>query len=209
MWYIMVNGQQYGPITKNELLQRGLTKDSMVWCEGMGNWEVAGNVPELMDIIPSAGAAPYNSQAGYGPQYNAESNKYGQPNQYGGQPNQYGGQPNYGNSGATQPINPGYGQQPYGQAPYGQQPYQNGYGGCATDKSKTTAGLFALLLGGLGVHYFYCGKVAGGFICLLLVLFTCGLWDIIILVQGIMMLTMSQQEFEAKYVCNDKTFPLF
>jgi len=79
----------------------------------------------------------------------------------------------------------------------------------SSGKSNVAAGIFALLLGGLGVQYFYCGKVGGGFICILLTLVTCGVWDIISLVQGIMMLCMSQEDFDRKYVLTDKTFPLF
>ena len=57
--------------------------------------------------------------------------------------------------------------------------------------------------------YFYVGKVAGGFICLLLSVITCGIWNIVTLIQGILMLTMSQADFEKKYVLNNSTFPLF
>lgn len=76
-------------------------------------------------------------------------------------------------------------------------------------KSKVTAGVLAILLGGLGIQYFYLGKVGGGFITILLTLVTCGIWEIITFVQGILMLTMSQQEFDRKFVNTDKTFPLF
>ena len=36
-----------------------------------------------------------------------------------------------------------------------------------------------------------------------------GLWGIITLIQGIMMLTMSQEEFEHKYVLSPSKFPIF
>ena len=70
-------------------------------------------------------------------------------------------------------------------------------------------GVLAIVLGTLGVHYFYLGKIGGGIICLLLSIVTCGLWGIVTLIQGIMMLTMSQAEFERKYVLSTSTFPLF
>lgn len=78
-----------------------------------------------------------------------------------------------------------------------------------TDKDKITAGVLALLLGSLGVHYFYLGKTTAGILTILLTIVTCGLWGIIPFVQGILMLTMTQQEFERKYVNNPATFPLF
>lgn len=64
-------------------------------------------------------------------------------------------------------------------------------------KDKTTAGILALLLGGLGIHKFYLGKGIQG----LLYLIFC--WTfipaIIALIEGIMYLTMSQAEFDRKY----------
>ena len=76
-------------------------------------------------------------------------------------------------------------------------------------KSRGVAGLLAILLVGWGVHYFYLGKVGGGFLCILLSIITCGFWNIIVLIQGIMMLVMSQDEFERKYVNTSSAFPLF
>ena len=87
---------------------------------------------------------------------------------------------------------------------------QNTYNGePASGKNKTTAGILALLLGGLGIQYFYLGKVGGGFITILLTLVTCGIWEILTFVQGILMLTMSQEDFDRKYVYSTSTVPLF
>lgn len=91
------------------------------------------------------------------------------------------------------------------QAP--QTPYPNSY--MPNEKSKVAAGVLAILLGGLGVQYFYLGKIGGGFITILLTIVTCGLWEILTFVQGILMLTMSDQDFYNKYVYTDKTLPLF
>lgn len=151
-----------------------------------------------------------------------------QPPQFGQQPQQpYGQQPQqpYG----QQPQQPQYGQQPqqpygqpqYGQPQYGQPQYAYGNGQMPpagevgpfetgpSGKSRGIAGLLAILIGTLGVHYFYLGKTGGGFLCILLSCVTCGLWGVLTLIQGIVMLTMKQDEFERKYVLNDKTFPLF
>lgn len=82
--------------------------------------------------------------------------------------------------------------------------------GCATcDKDKTTAGLLALLIGWLGIQYFYLGKTTAGVLTILLTIVTCSLWSVVTFVQGIMMLVMSQQDFERKYVYTDSKFPLF
>lgn len=76
-------------------------------------------------------------------------------------------------------------------------------------KDKVTAGLLAIFLGYLGIHYFYIGKTSAGLITILLSLCTCGAWSIITLIQGIVMLTMADEVFDAKYVSNDITFPVF
>lgn len=107
-------------------------------------------------------------------------------------------------------------QQPYGNTgqqanyAYGPQPMQPGvFDVGPSGKSRGIAGLLAILLNGLGVHYFYSGKIAGGFICIGLSIITCGLWSIIALIQGIMLLTMTQEEYENKWINSYSTFPLF
>lgn len=62
---------------------------------------------------------------------------------------------------------------------------------------KTTAGILALLLGGLGVHKFYLGRHGQGILYLLF----CWTWipAVFGLIEGILYLTMSPQEFDYKY----------
>ncbi|MBP5562039.1 MAG: NINE protein [Muribaculaceae bacterium] len=104
-------------------------------------------------------------------------------------------------------------QQPYQQQQFYQQP-QYAYGQqsgnvAPSGKDHIVAGILCLLLGGLGIHYFYCGKAGAGVICLLLTFISCGIWGVLLLIQGIMMLTMSQEEFDRKYVYSTSSFPLF
>ena len=74
---------------------------------------------------------------------------------------------------------------------------------------KIICGILAILVGSLGVHYFVMGKVAGGFITILLSVVTCGLWSIVMLIQGIMILCMSNEDFKRKYLDSTSTLPLF
>ena len=76
-------------------------------------------------------------------------------------------------------------------------------------KDKTIAGIFAILLGSLGIHYFYLGKITAGILTIVLSVCTCGIWSLLMFIQGIMMLVMSDREFQEKYVDNDRTLPLF
>ncbi len=66
-------------------------------------------------------------------------------------------------------------------------------------EKKLVAGIFALVLGGFGVHKFYLGYVTEGVLQLLLS-FLCGIGGIIAFVEGIIYLTKSDEDFVATYV---------
>lgn len=68
---------------------------------------------------------------------------------------------------------------------------------CKGKKNRIAAGVLAILLGGLGVHKFYLGKVGQGIIYLLFC--WTGIPGIIGLIEGILYLCMTDQEFAAKY----------
>lgn len=70
-------------------------------------------------------------------------------------------------------------------------------------EKKMVAGILAILLGGLGVHKFYLGYTTAGIIQILLS-FACGIGAIIGIVEGIIYLTKSDQEFVATYVTGQK-----
>lgn len=98
------------------------------------------------------------------------------------------------------------------QAP--QQSYQqmndNAFDPCGPEgKSRGVAALLAILLGGFGIQYFYLGKAVAGIISIVLTAVTCGLWSVVMLVQGILMFCMTNQQFRQKYVLTTSTLPLF
>ena len=86
-------------------------------------------------------------------------------------------------------------------------PYRQPY--APEQKSKIAAGLFAIFLGWLGLQYFYLGKIGAGFVTILLCIVTCGLWNIVLFIQGIIMLTLDDYQFQRKYVDNPAFMPLF
>ncbi len=67
----------------------------------------------------------------------------------------------------------------------------------ATSRSRTSAAVFALFLGGLGAHKFYLGHPGQGILYLLLC------WTfvpaIVGLIEGIVYSSMSDQSFNARY----------
>ncbi len=73
---------------------------------------------------------------------------------------------------------------------------------------KTAAGICGILLGALGVHKFILGYTTEGIIMLLATVLTCGIggavMGIIGLVEGIIYLTKSDEEFVSTYVISKK-----
>jgi TM2 domain-containing membrane protein YozV len=72
-----------------------------------------------------------------------------------------------------------------------------GMGVTPSGKSKLAAALFALFLGGIGIHKFYLGRVGWGIVYILFC------WTfipaIVALIEGIIYLTMSDEAFAQKY----------
>ena len=76
-----------------------------------------------------------------------------------------------------------------------------------TGKNKIVAGVLAILLGSLGIHHFYLGSTTAGIILLLVTVLTCfagsAITGIIGLIEGILLLVMPDEDFDAKY--NDRS----
>ena len=75
------------------------------------------------------------------------------------------------------------------------------------------AGLLALFLGSVGLHYFYMGKTNAGVLFLVATLLSCGVLGIITqivsIIQGVLFFTSTQEEFERKWVYSQSNLPLF
>ncbi len=80
------------------------------------------------------------------------------------------------------------------------------------EKSKIAAGLFALFFGSLGVHKFYLGYTRDGVITLLVTIIggilTVGIASFVMgmigLIEGILYLTKSDEDFKNTYVINKR-----
>jgi len=72
-------------------------------------------------------------------------------------------------------------------------------------EKKLIAGLLAILLGGLGIHKFYLGYTKEGIILIVANVFTCFtvVW-LVVLIEGIIYLTKSDNEFVSTYVVGRK-----
>ena len=73
---------------------------------------------------------------------------------------------------------------------------------------KLAAGLLAIFLGSFGVHKFVLGYNTAGLIMLLVTVLTCGVagfvMGVIGIIEGIIYLTKSPEEFDAIYLQNSK-----
>jgi hypothetical protein len=165
-----------------------LGPDTLVWHEGMAQWEPASAVPALRHLL---------GQSPPGPLTSLDPGQADFTNQ---------------NSGAAQPAAPlpmGYASPQYYPPPYDP----------ATSK-KVAAGVCGILLGGLGIHKFILGLTSGavtmlcitlagglagmGCACffppLFLLAFGPVVMHIIGLIEGIIYLTKSDQEFYQLYI---------
>lgn len=158
-FFIIYNGQQLGPIPKDQLKNYGLNPNTMVWTEGMLNWAPAYSVPELKDILQPNTPPPFSAQQ---PPYPPKTDLFDSLTSMG-----------------------------------------------TSGKSRLVFALFAIFLGWVGLQYFYVNKIFGGILTIILSLITCGLWNIISFIQGVLVLVMSQEEFERKYVYSKYSFPIF
>ena len=66
------------------------------------------------------------------------------------------------------------------------------------------AGLLAILIGSLGIHKFILGYTKEGILQIVITVVTCGVGGIIGLIEGIIYLTKSDEEFYETYQKNKK-----
>lgn len=94
----------------------------------------------------------------------------------------------------------------------GYQPMQSVNPGQMTDwramgaDKKLVAGLCGILLGGFGVHKFILGYTTEGIIQIVITLVTCGIGSIVGLIEGIIYLTKSDEEFVRTYIQNKRAW---
>ena len=92
----------------------------------------------------------------------------------------------------------------------GYQPMQSVNPGAMTDwkalgaDKKIVAGILGILVGSLGVHKFVLGYTTEGIIQIAISVVTCGVGGIIGLIEGIIYLTKSDEDFVRTYIQNKK-----
>jgi TM2 domain-containing membrane protein YozV len=80
---------------------------------------------------------------------------------------------------------------------------QSEFGNARQENKKVVAGVLAILLGALGIHKFYLGYTKEGVIQLILGLM-CGIGGLIGLIEGIIYLTKTDEDFYQTYQVGQK-----
>jgi TM2 domain-containing membrane protein YozV len=71
-------------------------------------------------------------------------------------------------------------------------------------EKKIIAGILGILLGGIGIHRFILGDVTGGILRIVITVVTCGAGGLIGLIEGIIYLTKSDEDFVETYINQKK-----
>ena len=51
LYYYSLEGKQLGPVEEGQLVAMGVTRNTLVWCEGMTEWQPAGSVAALQYLF--------------------------------------------------------------------------------------------------------------------------------------------------------------
>lgn len=58
IYYAMIGGKQAGPLSEQELsrliVDQKVVKETYVWKPGMGTWDIAENVPDVLRLVASS-----------------------------------------------------------------------------------------------------------------------------------------------------------
>ena len=57
-YHMYVNGQKIGPLSIDQMIKQGLTRDTQVWTKGMASWVKAADVPQLAQALSAPAPAP-------------------------------------------------------------------------------------------------------------------------------------------------------
>jgi TM2 domain-containing membrane protein YozV len=160
MNYYMADGNtRRGPFLMEQLMVQGLRADTLVWREGMPDWQQADSVPELRALLGQVGSPAFT------------------------------------------PMPPPLQSPSFGGLSYSQS---------EVNSKKIAAGICGILLGSLGVHKFILGRTGAGLIMLLVTICTFGFGGLIMhpigLIEGILYLTKTDEEFYRTYMVGQKSW---
>jgi len=167
-YYVTDDGSQAGPFLKEALKIKGIKPDTMVWYEGIDQWTRAAECEDLTSIFVAAPPPITYNKTVAPPPVNKELKTVPPPVV-----------PTVKDAVQANKVTP------INTIKKGNQ------------RTKVVAGIFGILLGGIGVHKFYIGSWGWGIVYVLLC------WTIfpsvVGLIEGIMYMVMNDDEFNKKY----------
>jgi len=80
-YYIYLDDQQVGPLTPEELQQHKITTETMIWFEGLADWQKANTIEDLKPLFKAV-PPPINRLAATPPPQPIPQIQYAAPSQY-------------------------------------------------------------------------------------------------------------------------------
>ena len=71
---------------------------------------------------------------------------------------------------------------------------------------KMLVGILGIVLNGLGIHRFMLGDTTGGIIRIVIAVVTCGIGGVIGIIEGIIYLTKTDEQFYQEYIVEKKAW---
>lgn len=224
-WYYSVEGSQQGPVTAAELKKLAtdgkLKPDDLVWKDGMAEWKPASTIKGLFGAggsSPGVAAAKVDEPvAKADPERDDRPSRRGRDEDDEDRPRRRSRDEDDededrprnrrrvedDDEDEDRPRRRGRDEDDEDD----DRPRKKKKGGRVPDdvsSKKMTAGLLAILIGGLGIHKFYLGMPTAGIIQIVLSFCTFGLCSVIPLIEGIIYLTKSDEDFYREYIVNQK-----
>lgn len=72
-YYLDAEQQQKGPIDPSDFMRLGITKNTLLWKNGMAGWQAAGMIPELALYFQAAPPPPPAAEHTIPPQYASQA----------------------------------------------------------------------------------------------------------------------------------------
>jgi TM2 domain-containing membrane protein YozV len=220
-WYYSVDGSQQGPVTAAELKKLAtdgkIKAEDLVWKDGMAEWKAANTIKGLFGAGTASGGTVVpkaDSKAVAKPEADDRPSKRGRDeDEEEDRPRKRRDE----DEEEDRPRNRRREEEDDEDRPrkrrdedddeYDRPRKKKKRGGRIPDdvgSKKMTAGLLGILLGAYGVHKFYLGMSSAGVIQLIVTIVTCGLAGIIGLIEGIIYLTKSDEDFYREYIVGQK-----
>jgi hypothetical protein len=71
-YHIIINDNQLGPLSFEELKKNKISKETPIWHEGLSEWTTAKNIPELTSLFNTSTPPPFKSKITYSDNFNVK-----------------------------------------------------------------------------------------------------------------------------------------